>query len=170
MARVTLSLPEDLPFACELQVRITDLNYANHLANDKVLALMHEARARYFLDLGYGELDADGAAFIMSDVVIVFKSEGFFNQRLRCEVGCADFSRAGFDLCYRFTHLDPKTGAPGKLLAEAKTGMVCYDYSERKVKSIPVQVRAKLGDPNAANLKQDDPQHALPDTPKPESK
>lgn len=146
MARVTLDLPAELPFSCEMQVRVTDLNYADHLANDKVLALMHEARAQYFLDLGYTEMDAEGASFIMSDCVIVFKSEGFFNQKLICEVGGHDFSRVAFDLCYRFVHVDAETGERGKLLAEAKTGMVCFDYSERKVKSIPHKLRIRLGD------------------------
>jgi acyl-CoA thioesterase FadM len=82
----------------------------------------------------------------MSDCAIVYKSEGFFNQKLICEVGGSDFSRVAFDLYYRFVHVDAETGERGKILAEAKTGMVCFDYSVKKVKSIPHRLRARLGD------------------------
>ncbi|MEM0999479.1 MAG: thioesterase family protein [Bacteroidota bacterium] len=140
MARVKLELPGTLPFSCKLRVRITDLNYAGHLGNDKVLSLIHEARAQYFVHYGYTELSAEGIGFIMSDCVIVFKSEGHFNQELTGEVGAGDFARASLDLYYRL-----RDAASGKIVAEAKTGMVAYDYERAKVVSIPLALKARLG-------------------------
>ena len=37
MARVEIELPESFPSAVELEVRVSDLNYGNHLGNDAVL-------------------------------------------------------------------------------------------------------------------------------------
>jgi hypothetical protein len=34
MARIKLDLPADFPFAAELRVRITDINYGGHMGND----------------------------------------------------------------------------------------------------------------------------------------
>ncbi|HHG83708.1 MAG TPA: thioesterase [Bacteroidetes bacterium] len=141
MARVKLEIPRELSFSCLLQVRITDLNYANHLANDKVLSLFHEARFQYFVHFGYTELKVEGKSLIMADVVINFRNESFYGEQLFCEVGAGDFSRAGFDLYYRLIRKSDKA-----IIAEAKTGMVFYDYSTRKVISIPAGFKEKVGE------------------------
>ena len=46
MARVEIELPEQFPFATEIPIRISDINYGNHLGNDAVLSLAQEARVR----------------------------------------------------------------------------------------------------------------------------
>lgn len=137
MPRIKLSLPPFLPFSCKLPIRITDINWGGHLANDKLLGLVHEARAQFFVYLGYTEQDAEGSSFIMGDCAIVYLSEGFYGQTLTCEVGVGDFSRVSFDIYYRFT-----VDGDGRALAEAKTGLVCFDYATRKVKSIPPKLLA----------------------------
>ncbi|MEM7037080.1 MAG: thioesterase family protein [Bacteroidota bacterium] len=149
VARIQLEIPDTLPFSCRLPIRVTDLNYAVHLANDKVLSMMHEARAQFFISHGYTEMKAEGASFIMSDTAIVYKSEGFYGQTLRCEVGAGDFSRVAFDLYYRFV-----IEGEEKVLAEAKTGMVCFDYEKRKVRSLPEALKRKLGAPTSPSNSQ----------------
>jgi acyl-CoA thioester hydrolase len=144
MPRLKLSIPTSLPFSCLLPIRITDLNYGAHLGNDKVLSLMHEARAQFFTSFGYQENAAEGTSFIMGDCAILYKAEGFYGQVLRCEVGAGDYARASFDIYYRF-FIDGEE----KLLAEAKTGMVCFNYETRKVQSVPDALRNRLGDVTA---------------------
>lgn len=141
MPRIKLQLPAHLPFQCSLPIRITDLNYGRHLGNDKLLSLMHEARAQFFTSFGYAEDAAEGTSFIMGDCAILYKNEGFYGQVLRCEVGAGDYTRASFDIYYRFV-----IEGEGKLLAEAKTGMVCFDYGTRKVRPVPDALRLRLGD------------------------
>lgn len=48
MARIKIDLPKNFIFNTSLPVRIDDLNYGRHLANDRVLALAHEGRIRFF--------------------------------------------------------------------------------------------------------------------------
>lgn len=146
MPRIKLSIPKSLPFSCIIPIRITDLNYGRHLGNDKLLTLMHEARAQFFTSLGYSEDAAEGTGFLMGDCAIMYKAEGFYGQVLRCEVGAGDYSRAAFDIYYRFTIMGEEV-----LLAEAKTGMVCYNYTTRKVQSVPEALKFRLGDAGAAD-------------------
>lgn len=141
MPRLKLSIPSGLPFTCVLPIRITDLNYGRHLGNDKLLSLIHEARAQFMTSFGYQEDAAEGTGFLMGDCAIVYKAEGFYGQVLRCEVGAGDYSRAAFDIYYRFTIQGEE-----KLLAEAKTGMVCYNYATKKVQAVPEALRLRLGD------------------------
>lgn len=143
MARIKLEIPQNLPFECVIPIRITDLNYAGHLAHDKVLSLMHEARMRFFEQLGYTELAAEGTAFIMGDCAVTYKSEGFYGQKVRVKVGAGDFSRVSFDLFYQL-----KVEGATKLLAEAKTGLICFNYESQKVESVPEALKARLYNPS----------------------
>jgi acyl-CoA thioester hydrolase len=158
MPRLKLSIPQSLPFSCLLPIRITDLNYGAHLGNDKLLSLMHEARAQFFTHHGYQENSAEGTSFIMGDCAILYKAEGFYGQTLRCEVGAGDYTRAAFDIYYRFT-----IEGEEKLLAEAKTGMVCFNYETRKVQSVPEALKARLGDATTGQTASQTPNPANPE-------
>jgi acyl-CoA thioester hydrolase len=139
MARLTLSIPETLPFHTTLHIRITDLNYGAHLGNDRVLAFLHEARARYLARWGITETDAYGVGMAMVDAAIQFKAEGFFGDRVEAWVGVTDLSAKSWDFLYRLELPDR-----GKVLALAKTGMVAFDYRERKVTRIPEALLARF--------------------------
>jgi acyl-CoA thioester hydrolase len=132
MARIKLELPKVFNFKTQLTVRVTDLNYGNHLSNDVYQSYMHEARMQYFARLGYSEMNLAGASVIMGDTAIVFKKECFYGDALTIEVAAADFGTKSFDLYYRFL----KTST-GELVCEAKTGMVCFDYELRKTVAVP---------------------------------
>ena len=53
MARIHLQFPEDqFYYSTHLTVRVTDINGANHLANDSMISMISEARARFLFDAG----------------------------------------------------------------------------------------------------------------------
>lgn len=140
MARVKVSLPESFGFAVEIPVRITDLNYGAHLGNDALLSILHEARVQYLAHLGTAEFDAaTQLGFIMADVAIEYKSEAFYGDVLRIEVGPLDLNKYGFDLVYHVKN------QAGKEIARAKTGMLCFDYNTRKLRGLPAELAARLG-------------------------
>ncbi|TVR64671.1 MAG: thioesterase [Candidatus Competibacteraceae bacterium] len=132
MARIKLDLPANLPFATELRVRITDVNYGGHLGNDALLGLLHEARVRFLAHYGLSELEIGGAGLIMTDSVIVYKSEAFPGETLAIAVGVTDFARHGCDFVYQVTEQ-----ASGREVARAKTGFVFFDYPQRTVQRVP---------------------------------
>lgn len=141
MARIQLSLPDSLPFATELRVRVTDLNYGNHLGNDAMLGLIHEARYRYFGALGVSEADVHGTRLILADVAITYRAEAFGGDVLRFEVGLCEFARVSCDMVYRVTR-----PADGTIVAEAKTGLVFLDPARGRPTAVPPQLRELAAD------------------------
>jgi acyl-CoA thioester hydrolase len=134
MPRIKLDLPERFSFHCQIPVRITDINYGNHLGNNAVLSIIHEARVQFLAHYGCTELDVFGTSLIMADAAIVFKAEGFYGDVLEVGVMPEEFTSRGFDLLYKLTNI--KTGVE---VAAAKTGMLCFDYNQRKVMHVPEQ-------------------------------
>ena len=139
MARIKLSLPSSFSFYATIPIRITDVNYGNHLGNDAVLSLIHEARMQYLKSVGLTELEFAGVGLIMSDAAIEFKAEAFYGDVLKIYVTAADFSKMGFDLYYKLVRQKDET-----VVAVAKTGMLCFDYSQRKITAVPTEAVEKL--------------------------
>ena len=146
MARVKIDMPESYRFITQLPVRITDINYGGHLGNDAIVSILQESRVRYLASFGATELKALGTALIMADLAVVYKGEGFYGDQLTVEVTAEEFSSVGFDLFYRISTF---RGGQLTILAEAKTGMVCFDYTARKVARLPEELKAQLSKTNA---------------------
>ena len=140
MARVTIDLPEEFGFETEIPIRISDINYGGHLGNDSVLAVVHEARVRYLNHLGFSEKDVGGCGIIMADAAIVFRSEGFHGQTLRCEVAFVQEGRSSCEAFYRISDADD-----GREVAICKTGIVFFDYERRRPTRIPDAFKEKAG-------------------------
>jgi acyl-CoA thioester hydrolase len=134
-------MPEIFSFTTEIPIRITEINYSGHVGNDSILSIIHEARVHFLRHHGYGELDIAGVGLIMADVTIEFKNELFYGDRLRASVAAAEFYRVGFDLYYKL-----EKEAEGKWIpvSFARTGMVTYDYSLKKIAPVPKEVCSKL--------------------------
>src|SRR6478672_6993146 len=138
MARIRISIPESFSFSTTIPIRIADLNYGGHVGNDAILSLLHEARVQFLKHFGFTELDFAGTSLIMSDVAIEFRSEVFYGSSIKVMVTAGEFTRAGFDIFYQMMNADNN-----KLVAVAKTGMVCFDYATRKVTPVPENAIAK---------------------------
>jgi len=134
MARIKLLLPERKIFSTEIAVRITDINYGNHVGNDAFVRLIHEARVQWLSSNNYTELNIEGASLIMADLAVEYKGESFYGDVLNVEIAVGEISKAGFELYY-IIHVN--RSANNILIAKAKTGMVCYNYEEKKVREIP---------------------------------
>jgi acyl-CoA thioester hydrolase len=138
MARIKIALPEKFTFTTTIPIRISDINYGGHMGNDALLSILHEARVQYLLHHGYAELDIVGKSLIMADMAIEYKGEAFRGDVLTIEMAAHDFTKYGFDIIYRVTNQEQK------LIALAKTGMLCFDYTARKVISLPQEVINRL--------------------------
>lgn len=135
MARIKIDFQDSFLFQCKTKVRVGDLNYGNHLANDKLLAIVHQARVEFFEFLNQSELDFFGTGLIMADSVINYKSQAYLNNNLLIEVGISNITRVAFDMLYRISQIETKT-----LVAEVKTGMVCFNYANEKVSPVPSEL------------------------------
>jgi acyl-CoA thioester hydrolase len=132
MPRVKIKEPLKYIHDFDITIRVSDLNYGNHLGNDRILTFAQEARVDYLASHAKSELDFWGVSLIQGDAAIVYKSEGFLNEILKIEIGISDLSNSSFDIVYKMTNL-----SSNKILAFAKTRMVCFDYDTRKVVGLP---------------------------------
>ncbi|MEO1049086.1 MAG: thioesterase family protein [Bacteroidota bacterium] len=141
MARIKIDLPESYLFTITIKVRITDINYGGHLGNDRILVYMQEARTALVHYLGFkDEVNIDGSiGLIMADAGIQYKSESFYGDQLQVNVAATNFSKYGFDLVYHLFNEQLK-----QEVALAKTGMVCFDYDQKKIASIPDKLKQAL--------------------------
>ena len=138
MARIKVTIPPTSVFETRIPVRITDLNYGNHLGNDALLSMLHEARMQLLNQFGYSELDLGGASMIMADVAIEYKGEGFYGDTITFKMAFDDIHKYGFDITYHLLNQHNKE------IARAKTGMLCFNYKERKLIALPEEVKAKI--------------------------
>lgn len=138
MARIKIALPEKIIFETELVLRISDINYGGHLANDAVLSIVHEARIRFLQQLGYSEKNIEGLGLIMTDAAIVYKNQGFHGDRLTIKISIDEFTKLGFDLFYLLTNQD------GKEVARVKTNITFFDYKANKLAGIPQDFLEKV--------------------------
>ncbi len=143
MPRVKLNFPEDILFKTEISIRISDINYGNHLGNDRVLSLAHEARLHWFSSMGFkDELDfPDHTGTIITDAEIMFLGEGFYADVLEVSIGMDAQHSKGFELYYSMVRKSDK-----KEIARLKTGILFFNYSERKVVQIPSVFLERLSD------------------------
>lgn len=141
MARVKLNIPENKVFSTEIAVRITDINYGNHLGNDAMVSLLHEARMEWLASLQYTELNIEEDALIMADLSVEYKAESFYGDILLIDIFIGELTRVSFEIYYKITTLRNEVDI---LIANAKTGMVCYDYATKKVVNIPENFLKKL--------------------------
>ena len=132
MARIEIKMVDGFLFETELTIRTTDLNFANHVGNDTFISLMQEARTRFFMSLGYSDLDVEGKGTIITDLAVVYKSQSYYGERLKFELGIGEFNKYGCDIFYRATNAENQ-----KLVLEAKTGIIFFDYEKNKVTTIP---------------------------------
>ncbi len=134
MARVKLKFPSEKSlFTATISVRIGDINYGNHVGNDAILSIIHEARMQMLGSVGFTELDAGGNSLIMADVMIAYRGESFYGDVLKVQIYADEITAFTLDLLYRITTLRNGVNID---VAHAKTGMVCFDYKERKVVSM----------------------------------
>ncbi len=142
MNRVKIELPDHFSFSTSMIIRITDLNYGGHVGNDRFLAFLQEARQAFLLHHGYEELSIAGVGLIMADAAIEFKRELNYGEELIISVKADGFDKLGFDLLYK---LEVAKGNEKILAGKAKTGMLCYDYQQKKKVPVPEEVIRKLG-------------------------
>lgn len=138
MPRIKLEIPEKIMAVVRIPVRISDINYGNHVGNDAFVSLIHEARMQWLNGHNYNEMDIEGTGLIMSELVIEFKKEAFYGDLIEIRILAGETTRVGFELFYQLLSVQDKVPL---LLANAKTGMVCYHYEEKRVAAIPVALR-----------------------------
>lgn len=129
MARLKIEFPENSIAIIHIPVRITDINYGNHLGNSAIVEIIHEARVRFLKLNSLTEMDAGGISLIMSDLQVEYKNESFYGDVLDIKIYPGDITRVSFEMLYQIcTVRNEKT----VLIGNAKTTLIGYDYTTKK--------------------------------------
>ena len=139
MPRLKLDYPACPLFTTDIPIRITDINYGDHLAHDRLVSILHEVRVRFFRTFGFEEHDIEGRGILLVDLVVTYQREAFYGQTLRVDVAIGEAASRGCDLLYRVTD-----AGNDEAVALAKTGIVFIDRASRRVVPIPPAFRALI--------------------------
>ena len=144
MPRIKLTEKETYRFKHEHIVKISNLNQAGHVGNAQMADLIHDGRITLLKSLGLNELNlGDGkTGIIMGDLVINFKSEIFYDDKILIESDIAEIEENSIRFCHRISK-------NGKTAAVAETGFVAFDYSQRKIAKITEIFLQKLSQYNS---------------------
>lgn len=140
--RVKLNVPSGAPlFETTFQLGVADMNYGNHLGNDRVLTLAHETRIRFMAQYLETELTFCGSALIMADAAIQYKGQGFIGDLVQANLWLDDVTPYGFDFFIQLTKKDKD-----KVLevARLKTAMLFFDYKQNKIAKTPSIFRERF--------------------------
>ena len=141
MERIKIKLPEKFYFSTTIKIRITDLNYSGHVGNDVFLSLIHEARQQFLNYYGYSEMLFEGVELIMVDAAIEFKKELAYKDEVCISLAAGNFNKTGFDVFYKLELISERENI---LAGKAKTGMLCFNYANKKIVSVPEAAKQKL--------------------------
>lgn len=141
MARIKIEMPSVKLAELKIPVRITDVNYGNHVGNDAFVSIIHEARLQWLKQHGFSEMDFGGTGLTMGDLAVEFKKESFYGDIIDVTIYCGEIARVSFELYYQLSTI--RNGA-AVVLANAKTGMVCFDYTVKKTASITDKAKSIL--------------------------
>ncbi|WP_373497945.1 acyl-CoA thioesterase [Desulfococcus sp.] len=113
-----------------LTVRVSEINYGNHVGYQHYLTYFQEARIAYLGKLGFTEKDIGGYGMIVSEVTCRYRRELFLGDVV--DVGCrvAEIKSKAFIMAYRIEKMNVTC-------ATGATTILCFDYAAGKVVPLP---------------------------------
>ncbi|MBX7143168.1 MAG: thioesterase family protein [Oligoflexia bacterium] len=139
MDRLNIESPKQVSFQTTLQVRVGDVNYGAHLGNDQLLSLVHQARIEMLRSWGWSEFDCGGASLIQAEAAVIYRAQAFLGDELLFSLGFGALSRCGFEVLTQVTRPSDSTE-----IARVYSGLVCFDYTQKKVVPLPAALKAKI--------------------------
>jgi acyl-CoA thioester hydrolase len=141
MRNKKITAPAHFCYKTNIDVQIGDINYGGHVGNERYLLFAQETRLRFLREIGQSEVHFGAFGLVLTESHVEYFSELFHGDSIEIILAVTTPSRASFD-CY-YTITVTRNNIP-VTSAVVKTAMVCFDYTERKVKSIPEELRGLL--------------------------
>ena len=119
------------------EVPYGDIDAMGHLNNVAYLRYLEWARSKYWLAMR-GTDDFRMIDFVVARSEIDYRSSAHMGEVLTVEVHVSRMGKSSFDFAYRVA------GPDGRLVAEAKTTQVCYDWDARAAKPLSEERRREI--------------------------
>ena len=125
-------------FAHAIEPRFRDADAFGHINNAVYVTYLEVARQAYWRKLA-GADDYANVPFILAHVTCDFRSEALIREVLEVRMRCPWIGRKSFAFEYRI-----RERGTGRLVVEATTIQVCYDYAAKRSIEIPAALRRRL--------------------------
>lgn len=134
MRKNNIEIPSVPCFNTTIDIQISDINYGGHVGNERYLLFAQETRLRFLSALGFSEIKFGEHGLVLAEAAVEYFHELFYGDQITVALSIGKIGRASFECFYAIE----STRAEKKVMAaKVETKMVCFDYSERKIKSIP---------------------------------
>lgn len=124
-----------------LQVRFRDIDAFGHVNNAVFLSYLELARIRYLLDVLRPAAPFDRLPLILARVELDFRSPIAFGEEVPVDTRVDRVGRTSFAMSHRMTALPE-----GRLVGDAQTVLVTYDYASARPIPVPDEWRRRFGE------------------------
>jgi acyl-CoA thioester hydrolase len=121
-----------------LHPRFRDTDAMGHINNAVYVTYLEVARQEYWARLD-GSTDYQKVPFILAHVTCDFRSEALMNEVLMIAIRCPWIGGKSFAFAYEI-----RDQATDRLVVEAETVQVCYDYAAKRSVPVPDALRRAL--------------------------
>lgn len=122
----------------ELNPRFRDTDAFGHVNNAVYATYLEVARQSYWQELLPGS-DYTQVPFILASLKIDFRSEALVKETLELAIRCAWIGTKSFGF-----DCEIREKASQRLVVEASSVQVCYDYGEKRSIPVPAELRRRL--------------------------
>ena len=122
----------------DLAPRFRDTDAMGHINNAVYVTYLEVARQEYWRAFS-GDEDYRRVPFILAGVQIDFRSEALVSETLEIGIRCDWIGNKSFAFGYEI-----REKRSGRLVAEATSVQVCYDYAAKRSNPVPDDLRRTL--------------------------
>lgn len=141
MRKNKINIPDLSCFKTSIKVQIADINYGGHVGNDRYLLFAQETRLRFLATWGCSEMKFGDYGLVLAEATVEYFYELFYSDEIEITFSIGEVGRASFE-CYCLIEVmrdDKKV-----IASKVETKMVCFDFRDRKIKSIPENLKRML--------------------------
>ena len=124
-------------YTTTIEIRFADLDAYGHVNNAVIFSYLETARVKLFQEHS-GDFMASGLFFLVVRAECDYRQPIALGDQLAICIRVAKLGRSSFDLVYRLHDIK------GKLFADARTVMVCFDPKKGRPVSLPDDLRRTL--------------------------
>jgi acyl-CoA thioester hydrolase len=120
-----------------VEVPYGDVDAMGHLNNVAYLRYLEWARQKYWLEMR-GSTDFLDIDFVVARCEIDYRSSSRMGEVLEIDIRVSRMGNSSFDFAYRVT------GEDARLVAEATTTQVCFDWRARRKMPLSAERRREI--------------------------
>jgi acyl-CoA thioester hydrolase len=138
---------DDYRHRTPIQVRFRDTDAFGHVNNAVFFTYIELARIRYLLDVLQPAEPFDRMPLILARVELDFRSPIMFGEEVVVETQVDRIGRSSIGMSHGLS-----AGTDGRLVGEARSVLVTYDYAVAKPMPVPDDWRRRIGEHEGRSL------------------